>query len=116
MSTEQPPAPAPGSENQDALQAGTVQQQQKPLTAEQILIKLILDGQNNINQLSASQQRLTSIQEQQMIYINMLIKNVNSNNESVIPSTQSNSSAVQIQSGTINTTEEGKSPNSQSIT
>jgi hypothetical protein len=113
MSTEQ--APVPGSENQDVLQTPNQQQQQKPLTAEQILIKLILDGQNNINQLSASQQRLTSIQEQQMIYINMLIKNVNSNNES-IPSTQSNSSAVQIQSGTINTTEEGKSPNSQSIT
>jgi hypothetical protein len=100
--------PIPGSENQDALQAPSPQQQQ-PLTVQQILVKLIIDGQNNVNRLVSSLERLTTIQEQQMIYINMLIKNVNSNEStatSTVPTPPSEpSTTVQTQSGVLKTAE-----------
>ncbi|MFI5405867.1 MAG: hypothetical protein ACHQ1D_05060 [Nitrososphaerales archaeon] len=76
------------------------QPQQQPVTVQQILVKMILDGQQNINKLIQTCERLTTIQENQMIYINMLINNVNNNGSN--ESTQNG--FVQSQSGTIQST------------
>lgn len=49
---------------------------QQFLTVDQILVKLILDSQTNINRLVTSQEKLGHLQEQQMIYINMIINKI----------------------------------------
>jgi hypothetical protein len=71
-----------------------VQQQSKPLTAEQVLVKLVIDSQNNIN-------RLAVMQEQQMVYINTLFKQVIRNESTNSPSAGT-TAAVSTQTGTIN--------------
>jgi hypothetical protein len=67
---------------------------QKPLTAEQVLVKLVIDSQNNIN-------RLAVMQEQQMVYINTLFKQVIRNESTNSPSAGT-TAAVSTQTGTIN--------------
>lgn len=67
-------------------------QEQSPVTAQQILVKMIIDAQNNLN-------KLVAMQEQQIIYINMLINQVNNNVDQPTAS-------VRTQEGTIKTTGE----------
>jgi len=94
---------------------------QKPLTAEQVLVKLVIDSQNNIN-------RLTAMQDQQMVYINTLFKQVISNDQSTNSntpqtggttessdnSTTSTTAAVSTQQGTIKSS--SKPSDNQSVT
>jgi len=89
---------------------------QKPLTAEQVLVKLVIDSQNNINRLSV-------MQEQQMVYINTLFKQVISNDQSANTNTtqtggaaesnDNSTTAVSTQQGTI---EHSKPSDNQSVT
>jgi hypothetical protein len=93
-------------------------QQQVKTHPLQIMIKLMLDSQNNITKLIA-------MQEQQMVYINTMFKNIidesASTGSTAIPEGQPqpqpqqvNSTAVSTeQQGTIKTT--GESVDSQSI-
>ncbi len=61
------------------------EQQQQPVSTLQILIKFMIDSQNNIN-------KLIGMQEQQMVYINTMYRhvinesgnNVNNNNNSTV--------------------------------
>ena len=83
---------------------------QKPLTAEQVLVKLVIDSQNNINRLSV-------MQEQQMVYINTLFKQVISSNESANSNSTGAGTTTAVstqQTGTIKSS--NQSSDNQSIT
>lgn len=68
-----------------AINPNNQQQQEQPmiLSAEQIIVKMIIDSQNNINKLIEGQERLIQIQQRQMVYIDSLMTKVN--NESTTP-------------------------------
>lgn len=83
---------------------------------QQIMIKLMLDSQNNIN-------KLVAMQEQQMVYINTLFKQIindesaNNNTSQTRGTAESNdnstTAAVRTQQGTI---KHNKPSNNQSVT
>lgn len=106
-----------------AQQQVSAPQQQPPLSIEQILIKMVLDSQNNINRLVAAQERLGIIQEQQMIYINMMINQVNNESRQGKDPTTTDATTItannpQISTGTIKTgatTEPSKPSNNKSV-
>lgn len=50
------------------------------LSAEQIIVKMIIDSQDNINRLIAAQERLIDIQQQQTIYIDTLLSKIGNQN------------------------------------
>ena len=78
---------------------------------QQIMIKLMLDSQNNIN-------KLVAMQEQQMVYINTLFKQIiNDESANSNSSNTGTTAAVRTQTGTIkSTTKNSQSSNNQSVT
>jgi hypothetical protein len=77
---------------------------------QQIMVKLMLDSQNNIN-------RLVAMQEQQMVYINTLFKQIiNDESANSNSSSAGTTTAVSTQTGTIKSKPNNQSSNNQSVT
>lgn len=97
-----------------AINPNNQQQQEQPmiLSAEQIIVKMIIDSQNNINKLIEGQERLIQIQQRQMVYIDSLMTKVN--NESTVTTTTTANNSEDKKENTEKS-KSGKPVNTQSV-